>query len=356
MTMNNANRAGWMYFVVHFLVEVVCFYLMTSINGDIMFLAMAGILYDAMAFVPQGIIGALHDINPKFKPGPIGYVLLIAGFLTYFTLGTNSKPVFWIALVLLCMGNCGLHVSGAELTLRVGNGKVAPSSIFVGGGAFGVVTGKLLAQYGVGYLWVALISILIVPLILIAEGYRDKASAESVNCKNFNYARKDVPVALVIAAAFIIVAVRAYMGYGIPTAWRKTVLQTILLYVFMGTGKCLGGVLIDRIGIFRTAVISIAGSVPFLLCGNNIMEISLIGIMFFSMTMAITLAVLVSVIKECPGGAFGITTIGLFVGTFPTFMFKVDDFFINCVIILISSTICFLLALKILPREKVTKA
>lgn len=321
-----------------------------------MFLAMAGILYDAMAFVPQGIIGALHDINPKFKPGPIGYVLLIAGFLTYFTLGTNSKPVFWIALVLLCMGNCGLHVSGAELTLRVGNGKVAPSSIFVGGGAFGVVTGKLLAQYGVGYLWVALISILIVPLILIAEGYRDKASAESVNCKNFNYARKDVPVALVIAAAFIIVAVRAYMGYGIPTAWRKTVLQTILLYVFMGTGKCLGGVLIDRIGIFRTAVISIAGSVPFLLCGNNIMEISLIGIMFFSMTMAITLAVLVSVIKECPGGAFGITTIGLFVGTFPTFMFKVDDFFINCVIILISSTICFLLALKILPREKVTKA
>ena len=153
------------------------------------------------------------------------------------------------------------------------------------------------------------------------------------------------------SAAFIIVAVRAYMGYGIPTAWRKTVIQTILLYVFMGTGKCLGGVLIDKLGIYKTAIISIAGSVPFLLFGNNIMEISLIGIMFFSMTMAITLAVLVSVIKECPGGAFGITTIGLFLGTFPTFVFRVDGFAVNCVIILIASVICLILALKILPRE-----
>lgn len=347
--------AAWMYFVVHFLVEVVCFYLLSSINGNLMFLGLAAIIYDAMAFVPQGIIGAMHDANPKFKPGPIGYMLLISGFLMYF-LGVaanadNNIPLFWLALILLCLGNCGLHISGAELTLRVSNGKMSHSAIFVGGGSFGLVTGKLLAQYGINFWWVALASVLILPLVLLAENYKKTSSKDSINCKNFNYARKDVSVAFIIAAAFIIVAVRAYMGYGIPTAWRKTVIQTILLYVFMGTGKCLGGVLIDKLGIYKTAIISIAGSVPFLLFGNNIMEISLIGIMFFSMTMAITLAVLVSVIKECPGGAFGITTIGLFLGTFPTFVFRVDGFAVNCVIILIASVICLILALKILPKE-----
>ena len=53
------------------------------------------------------------------------------------------------------------------------------------------------------------------------------------------------------------------------------------------------------------------------------MIISLLGVMMFSMTMPITLAILVSVLKNRPGLAFGLTTIGLFLGTAPIFFIKI---------------------------------
>ena len=97
------------------------------------------------------------------------------------------------------------------------------------------------------------------------------------------------------------------------------IFQTILLYFAMGLGKALGGIMADAIGLRKTAFISIVLALPFLLVGNNNMFISLIGVMMFSMTMAITLGVLVSVLKETPGLAFGLTTIGLFLGRFQYF-------------------------------------
>ena len=116
---------------------------------------------------------------------------------------------------------------------------------------------------------------------------------------------------LVVLFAVLIVFVRAYMGYGIPTSWNKTTLETILLFSFMGVGKCLGGIMVDLIGMRKTAILSIACSLPFLLFGDQIMIISLFGILLFSMTMAITLGLIVSVLKKYPGIAFGFTTLGL---------------------------------------------
>ena len=111
--------------------------------------------------------------------------------------------------------------------------------------------------------------------------------------------------------------------------------QTFLLFSSMGIGKCLGGIISDLIGIKKTAFLSILLSIPFLLFGDNYMIISLIGVMFFSMTMSITLAILVSVLKKTPGLAFGLTTIGLFLGTLPIFFFKFTTTISNCLIILI---------------------
>ena len=69
-------------------------------------------------------------------------------------------------------------------------------------------------------------------------------------------------------------------------------------------------------------MVSAAAALPFLFLGDNLMLVSLIGVMFFSMTMSITLALLVSVLQKTPGLAFGFTTIGLFLGTAPIFFFK----------------------------------
>ena len=81
------------------------------------------------------------------------------------------------------------------------------------------------------------------------------------------------------------------------------------------------------------------------------MIISLFGILLFSMTMAITLGLLVSTLKKAPGLAFGLTTIGLFLGTAPIFFIKFTTLLGNCLLITILTGICLIMALKIIPKE-----
>ena len=51
---------GYLYFYIHFVVEVVCFcYLSRISNSPIVWFI--PFLYDAFAFVPQGIIGYISD-------------------------------------------------------------------------------------------------------------------------------------------------------------------------------------------------------------------------------------------------------------------------------------------------------
>ena len=108
----------------------------------------------------------------------------------------------------------------------------------------------------------------------------------------------------------------------------------------MGVGKGLGGILADRIGIRLTAVISTVGALPFMVFGADMMAVSLVGITFFSMTMAITLALIVSRLPRYPGIAFGFTTIGLFLGTLPFFFFRIRSVLTNALIIALLTIPC----------------
>ncbi|MBO7450075.1 MAG: hypothetical protein J6U54_06855 [Clostridiales bacterium] len=345
-----SGKAALLYFVIHFIVEVICFFMMYRIVGDSVVVAIAATIYNAVAFVPQILFGSLRDLTPKFKPGIIGVPLLLAGFILYFV--TNATGfIFWLSLIILCTGNALLHVSGAELTLRTAGGKLSPVAIFVSGGSFGLITGQLLAKTNISFLWIVLLGIIMFPLVILGETLYKGNPKENDNCEGFNYTFSKRATGAIIAAAFVIVTVRSYLGYGIPTSWKKTVIQTVILYVFLGIGKALGGILSDLIGIRKTTFISIIGALPFLVFGDKIMIISLIGVMFFSMTMSITLGMLLSVMKIAPGAAFGVTTIGLFAGTVIASVVKTDSLLINCMIIVIASAICFLLAHYVLKPE-----
>ena len=186
--------------------------------------------------------------------------------------------------------------------------------------------------------WILALNLLAVVPVLIAE--RIKAPDGTENLRQYNFSNQKLGTGMVIALATFVVVVRAYMGYGIPTSWNKTVVQSVMLFCFMGLGKALGGVLVDLIGIRATSLISTLGALPLLLFGAENMTVSLIGVAFFSMTMAVTLALIVSCLPSKPGVALGFTTLGLFLGTAPVFFFRVHSFVINCIIIATLSVLC----------------
>ena len=336
--MNNLKKdglkIGYLYFYIHFAVEIVCFFYLSRVTNNLYFVWLIPFIYDGLAFVPQSVIGYFADKYPKIEVGYIGVGLLLLTYLIYSLFG-----MIYLSLIILCFGNAFLHISGAEATLKNSNGKLSPAAIFVSGGSFGVVTGRLLARLKISPLVMLPIIISIIPFIMLAKTYRGKRE----NSTKFDYVKDNINPALIVLIAVFVVIIRGYMGYGIPTTWNKTTLQTILFFCTMGLGKALGGILSDRFGIRKVAILSTLVAIPFLCFGDNIMFISLIGIMFFSMTMAITLGILVSVLKKTPGLAFGLTTIGLFLGTAPIFFIKLSMQVNICMIVIFSILCSFLL-------------
>lgn len=342
---------GYLYFYIHFVVEVLCFFVLARLVGDSAFLWLAPFIYDAIAFLPQSIIGYISDKFPNIKIGFIGLFLLILGFILF---GLNIGNTY-VAIVILSLGNAFLHVDGAEITLRTAGGKLSHSAIFVAGGSFGVVTGKLIGTSDLSF-WVLVgLALSTIPFIILANMYRKDIKDESSSCNNFNYNSSKISRGWLILLAVFVVAVRGYMGYGIPTSWNKTVYQTILLYCGMGLGKALGGILADAYGVKRIGILSSLVALPFLLFGDNIMVISLIGVLFFSMTMSITLALIVSVLKKSPGLAFGMTTIGLFLGSVPVFFFRLTTLLANCIVISVFTLICVLIFMNIIKGDDINE-
>jgi len=333
---------GYLYFYIHFIVEVVCFFHLSRIsNSPIIWLI--PFLYDAFAFVPQSLIGRFNDKYPKINISLIGTFLLFIGILLH---GFSISK--FISLFIVCIGNCCLHVGGAEVTLKTSKGKLSHSAIFVGGGSFGVITGRLLAKTGISAFYLLPIILTMIPFILLAQSY----VKEDSNCENYNYVKKSISPGIIIIIAVLVVIIRGYMGYGIPTSWNKTTIQSVYLFFIMGLGKCLGGILSDLFGIKKVAILSTLFAIPFLIIGDNLMFVSLIGVMFFSMTMAITLGILVSVLKKSPGLAFGLTTIGLFLGTAPIFFIKIVNNTFNNVMIIVLSIACSLALSYVLRGDK----
>ena len=333
---------GYLYCYIHFVNEVACFYFLGNLIGNQTYLWIIALLYDILAFLPQGIIGYFCDKHPKlnldfFGIGSLCCALLLLNF---------SLKIKYLSLIILCIGNAFIHVSGAEKTIRCSNGKLSHSAIYVAGGSFGIITGKILANLNIPYWVIILIVLTTIPYILLAKTYKENDSFQ-----NINYHNNKLPKNLIILLVIIVIIVRGYMGYGIPTTWNKTTIDAILLYSFMGLGKAFGGILADKYGIKKIALLSTIVSLPFLILGNNYMFLSLIGIMIFSMNMSITLYLIISILKKTPGLAFGLTTIGLFFGTLPIFFVQIKNVTINSLIIGIL-TIISLIILKITIKEK----
>ena len=330
-------KLGLVYSYIHFSVEVACFYFLFSRLSSSPVWWIVAMAFDALAFVPQGFIGIIADKFPKFNYGLLGCAMLLVSLLI---------PFDAVALVILCLGNALAHIGGAQKTLRTSGGKITPTSLFVGGGSFGVITGQLLGVVGNEKLIViplALMALCVVLLFFVEKLYSIKEKEWKLDITTKH------SVLAITLIAFAVVAVRAYIAYAIPTGWKKSDYQAVLLFVIMGIGKMLGGVFADLIGYYKTALISGVLALPFLLFGNSYMILSLIGVGLFSMTMPITIAILVSKFPDRPCFSFGITTVALFAGTLPAFFIRPTTLLqhqLTVLILIIIATISLLVCIK----------
>ncbi|MBQ4424158.1 MAG: hypothetical protein II882_00255 [Lachnospiraceae bacterium] len=330
-TSKAANRTGTKYFFVHACVEIVCFYLLRVHYPAAMAGAIA-LAYDFAAFLPQGLIGDFIIRHKKIPYETAGHVLMAASI---FLVASPAKAVHVCGYLILGIGNAILHECGAIAAVADSEGKIFPAALFVSGGSFGLVIGQTLGIYQVSPYFLILPLLLSEALCLTA-----KASVRKESYPEFHVTDAKIPAGLILLIAFLVTAVRSYIAYAIPISWNKELWQTFFLFFIMGAGKALGGLLADTIGVRKTAFIGTLAAIPFLLFGDQRMAVSCIGVFFFSMTMSLTFAMCLNILKTNPGLAFGITTAGLFLGLLPAFFVQFDRS-VNTVLIIVLSLLCF---------------
>ncbi|MBQ5310843.1 MAG: hypothetical protein ILP19_02215 [Oscillospiraceae bacterium] len=312
-TRHHISTAG-LWFYAHFALEVLCFHFYYMYFHS---LAAAGLIsfgYDMAAFLPQVIIGRWCDSNKRFEPSYVGVILAVFGFLLNIFIGSTAFRL--IPFLLISAGNAFIHVAGAKDTLSVCGGRLSPPAVFVAGGSFGVVTGRLLGVHNVP-IYVAMMVFIPAVFCMIMSGSIRKSSADTAS---YDIADKRRSTLLITVLSFFVVAARGLVGYGIPTYWVKSEMHTVLLFCGLGLGKAFGGILSDIFGAKRTALVSTALSLPLIFIGRDIMWISLIAVTLFSMTMATALGILVSVYPDRPVTAYGITVAGLLFGSLFVFI------------------------------------
>lgn len=323
---------GKVYFIIHALVEIVCFAVLYDKYGLGVSFVVA-MLFDYFAFVPQALIGELNYRFRRWDIGTIGTILMSVGI---FVSSASNRTTALVGICILALGNAMLHEAGAVATITCSNGKLFPSALFVAGGSFGLVIGQLLGGIGVNRFLLLGLMVIIEILVLLTNKYWLK----DVELPVFELVDDKYGKWSIFVVAFVVTAVRSFQGYAIPMSWKKEIWQTVLLFFIMGLGKAAGGYFADKFGAKKVAVWATVASIPFLLLGNSVMVVSMIGVCVFSFTMSITFGMLLSIIKGNPGLAFGVTTLALFTGIVPVLFYGTFGNVINGILVAVFSIGC----------------
>ncbi|MGD9560644.1 MAG: hypothetical protein AB7V55_08580 [Oscillospiraceae bacterium] len=344
---NKATLAAYTF--GHFSVDFSCFFLLfagfAAQMPDLQATTLGFLLYNMLAFGLQPVFGSWCDARPRFPAAALGCLLLLAALA--------CLPFAWPSLVLAGLGNALFHVGGGIDSLAGANGRMARSGVFVSSGALGVALGTLAGQAGAALLWLPLALTL---LSLVGAGWAwRQASASKQTFNAFFGAAAAIPAAAVLALCLASIIIRAYGGGLVPLPWRTTALLRVLPGAAAFLGKAVGGFLADALGARTVGVVTLLLSIP-LLFFSDMPAAAVLGLLLFNINMPITLCAVSSVLPESPGLSFGLTTLGLLLGTVPLFFFELPQGVVRPVVAVLTglSALGLLLAVKNQNRHKIS--
>lgn len=290
--------------ILHFGVDFVCAWAMfgffRSGSGGYENL----LIYNFCAFALQMPLGTLLDLRRKAGGGRalvwtgLGVVLTVVGALVH--------PA------LLGLGNALFHVGGGMDVIcrdfeREHHGR--DLGIFVAPGAIGLYLGTRLGKTDTG-LGTLLIAAAVMGALLALLWRRPKAERGTPQQKTGQGTH------FLALCCFLVVALRSWVGLGVNFEWKAA--YGFLAVLMTALGKALGGILAARFGISRTIRWSLLLAAGCYLLGENAL-CGMAAMLFFNMSMPVTLYLLAKQLPGMAGFSFGLLTFGLFLGFLPVY-------------------------------------
>ncbi|MCR4950113.1 MAG: hypothetical protein K6A40_02190 [Solobacterium sp.] len=265
------------------------------------------VLYNFCAFALQMPFGIAADRLSAYDGGRertarltvlAGVVLTLAGcFLGPAVLGT---------------GNALFHVGGGMITIRRDDAcgfRGRGLGVFVAPGAVGLACGAILADPSKMWLPAAVLVVLVF-CVLMEKG--QSAGIQSIDPDVL--LSRSVWISAALLSAVVVIRSAASLAMQFP--WKSAPYTIILAACASALGKAAGGFVSASLGYRRAAAVSLLASAVCFIAGAN-MICGLAGLLFFNMTMPMTLYGLKQKMPSMPGFAFGILTFALFIGYLP---------------------------------------
>lgn len=309
------------YSTIHFIVDFSCAVLVYNIitpqlTGTFsLFLAI--VIYNFFAFAIQLPIGILADkFNKNAICSALGCILVIIAF------GFSRFSI--LSCLIAGIGNAMFHIGGAIDVHNISNEKATLPGIFVSTGALGIFLGSQIANINFSFNYFTIFILLLSTIVLIWLYTQIKNKLNNKNVTIPSIRRKELTV---IICLMLTICIRSYVGSILAFSWKSNYVLALFFVVFIVLGKMFGGILGDKFGFIKVSICSlILSAVLFVEAFNNSI-CGILAILFFNMTMPITLTSLANIFHNNKGLAFGLTTFALFLGAIPVFFGYTDVLF-----------------------------
>lgn len=297
------------YSIAHALIDASCAAIIAadiaSGKADLRQISFYVVLYNTIAFALQAPLGFIADrIRKPAETAVIGCLLVLTGVLTYSTIS--------FAFIIAGLGNALFHLGGGITVLNLRPGKASLPGIYVSTGAIGLLMGTLTGKsvhFSILPLAVLLVAASVIIFCIKRPHINYNFKAE-VNFHKFN---------IILISIFASIAIRSLVGFMLAYPWKSDTFLLIAFTIAVASGKAFGGILGDRLGWRRVTICSLLISAPLFILGMNIPLLAILGVFLFNMTMPITLTAIFDILTGYSGFAFGLTTLALIIGAFPTF-------------------------------------
>jgi FSR family fosmidomycin resistance protein-like MFS transporter len=297
------------YSISHGLVDATCAALMFAIFFlnflEFQTFVYLVILYNVLAFALQAPFGLLID---KIRM-PVHSAIIGVLFVAIATLFIKTP---FIAGSIAGIGNALFHVGGGIISLNLIPKKATMPGIYVAPGALGLMIGALVGKSGSFVAWPFII-LLVLASLLIWKIKRPKINYDTTLKGNFKWFE------IAILLLLVSIGIRGLIGLSLVLPWKSNISLLALLTIAVVLGKAFGGILGDKYGWMKVALTGLIVAAPLLSFFTSVPYLAIIGAFFFNLTMPITLTAIANMLPGRVGFAFGLTTLALIIGAFPTF-------------------------------------
>ena len=302
-------RMAAVYSIAHFAVDFACAFLMfrsVSASPD---WYLCVLLYNFFAFAAQMPLGLIADRLNRNR------LLAAAGCIA-----AGAAYAFWklpmAAAITAGIGNGMFHIGGGLEVLNMSEKKSAALGVFVSPGALGVYLGTLLGKGGAFSPALVLVSPVLAAGAIVAA-HRTQPAAIDNTAFSLDCGRSH-KILLAALCMFFVVVLRSYVGLSSNFPWKIGGWATAVVFA-AAIGKTLGGFAADRFGARKTAVFSLGLSALLFMFPQAPLA-GVAAVLFFNMSMPLTLWAMAKIFPGAKGFSFGLLTFALFLGFVPVYL------------------------------------